>query len=202
MERQVRNGVTKVNATLVQELLLKLRRKVEQVTQRKNKQTKEIKMSILTVRTNTPHATNTVAGTLNNFNLTLDEFIDAKDQSQQAQLAIKLLKLYGVYSYLYLQSISFTLKANNDMKDTLTFMNSVIAEVCHKAHIAYFHKEHGYSITDKAITYIMENGEDGFENNLIDVIEEMNKELAEEAEANAMIAEAEAKLRAKKGEGK
>jgi len=159
-------------------------------------------MSILTVRTNTPHATATAEDTLEEFNRVLDYFVDAKDQSQQAQLAIKLLKLYGVYSYLYLQSISFTLKANNDMKDTLTFMNSVIAEVCHKAHIAYFHKEHGYSITDKAITYIMEKGEEGFENHLIEVIEEMNKELAEEAEANTMIAEVEAELRAKKGEGK
>ena len=154
-------------------------------------------MSILTIRSTVNHTTDTAENTLQEFNSVLDCFVDETDQSRQAQLTIQLLKLYGVYSYLYLQSISFTLKADNDKKDTLTFMNSVIAEVCHKAHIAYFHREHGYSIVDKAVSWFLAHGIYGIEEHLIDVIEEMNRELAEEAEANDLIASAEAELRAK-----
>lgn len=154
-------------------------------------------MSILTIRSTEAHTTNTAETVLADFNEELDAFVMATDPSDKANLCIELVALYAEYSYLYLQSISWSLQADNAKKDTLTFMNSVIAEVCHNAHIAYFHRELGYSIVDKAVAYFLANGRGEIADHIADVVEEMNKELAEEAEANALIAEAEAKLRAK-----
>lgn len=154
-------------------------------------------MSILTIRSTENQTTGTAENVLQDFNETLDTFTLATTADDQANLCIKLIALYAEYSYIYLQSISYTLQADNDKKDTLTFMNSVIAEVAHRAHIAYFHRELGYTIIDKAVAYFMAHGGgDDLTEHIVEVVEEMNKELADEAEANAIIKGVEDKLRA------
>ena len=155
-------------------------------------------MSILTIRSTTNQTTNTAENVLADFNETLDTFTLATTADDKANLCIELVALYAEYSYIYLQTISYTLQADNDKKDTLTFMNSVIAEVAHKAHIAYFHRELGYTIIDKAVAYFMAHGGgEDLKLHIAEVVEEMNRELAEEAEANAIIKAEEDKLRAK-----
>ena len=156
-------------------------------------------MSILTIRSTVNQHTATAENVLEEFNNTLDVFTTLTDPSEKANVCISLIALYAEYSYIYLQAISYTLQADNAKKDTLTFMNSVIAEVCHRAHIAYFHRELGFTVIDKAVAYFMAHGGGAdLSEHISEVIEEMNKELAEEAEADAIIKEVEDKIRANK----
>lgn len=69
-----------------------------------------------------------------------------------------LVDIYSTYSCLYLREVAFTLKEPKGIKSTMTYMNSYIAEFAHQLSIPYFHKEEGYSIIDKAVQYVLNNG--------------------------------------------
>ena len=150
-------------------------------------------MSILAIKTNGAHTTATADETLNEFKATLANYVEG-DSLDKRDALVELLHLYAVYSYVYLARVSETFKGDPDMKETMTFMNSVLAEVCHAESVAYFHKELGYTVTDQAIKYMMERGEEGLTEHIIDVIREMNKVDPEDAEAEAMIKDAEEKF--------
>ena len=155
-------------------------------------------MSILKIRKETtPHTTDTAEVVIEKFNTFLDLYVETEDRVFEEDCVEQLLKLYATFSYIYLTTITITLKADEDKKATLAFMNSVLAEILHEMEIAYFHKELGYSITDQAVSYFLDNGEDGFGEHIDAVIVEMNKPLEEEAEAERIIAEVEDKLKKK-----
>lgn len=69
-----------------------------------------------------------------------------------------LLGIYANYSALYLREVSLTLVEPPRVNQTMKFMNSYIAEVCHKAEVPYYHKEEGYTIIDKVLGLIFDSG--------------------------------------------
>lgn len=69
-----------------------------------------------------------------------------------------MLHTYGLFSIKYLADISETFTLNQEDKDKMVFMNSLIAEVANELQIKYFHREKGYSIVDKVLAYIIDNG--------------------------------------------
>ena len=69
-----------------------------------------------------------------------------------------LLGLYANYSALYLHEVSLTLVEPPRVNQTMKFMNSYIAEICHKLEIPYYHKEEGYTIIDKVLGLIFDSG--------------------------------------------
>jgi len=158
-------------------------------------------MSILKIRRNDPHTTATAEEVIEKFSTTLDDYAGKDDNIDNGRNSVEgLLFLYATYSYLYLTKVGITLKADEGMKATLSFMNSVLAEILHELNIAYFHKELGYSITDQAISYFLDNGEEGFYDHLDKVIEDMNKVSEEEEEADKIIEEVVADLKEAKEE--
>lgn len=159
-------------------------------------------MSILKIRRNEALTTDTAENIKQDFSTTIDLYLDAETVEDKKYQSIVLLDLYALYSYVYLSKIGFSFTADNGMKDTLTFMNSVIAEILHEMQIPYFHGELGYSVTDKAISYYIDGKEQlGFYDHIVEVMDEMMKpiiaEAQEQSQADAMIAEVEASLRDK-----
>jgi len=152
-------------------------------------------MSILKIRRNEAHTTATAEEVIEVFSALLDVYVEKTDKEAQELIAKTLLLEYATYSYLYLTKVGITLQADEGMKATLAFMNSVLAEILHELGIAYFHKELGYSITDQAISYFLDNGEEGFYDHLDKVIEDMNKVSEEEVEAEKIIEEVVADLK-------
>jgi hypothetical protein len=73
-------------------------------------------------------------------------------------LLASLIDIYAVYSVLYLREVSLTLKEPLTIQQTMKFMNSYIAEIAHKIEVPYFHKEEGYSLIDKAVQFVLDNG--------------------------------------------
>jgi len=152
-------------------------------------------MSILKIRRNEAHTTPTAEKVRENFSVLLDIYVEKKDKDSQTVVVKALLLDYATYSYTYLTKIGITLKADEDMKATLSYMNSVLAEILHELGIAYFHKELGYSITDQVVSYFLDNGEEGFYDHLDKVIEDMNKVEEDEEEADKIIEEVVADLK-------
>jgi len=155
-------------------------------------------MSILKIRRNDPHTTATAEEIREGFSALLDVYVEKEERSNQEIIAKTLLLDYATFSYIYLTKIGITLKADEGMKATLSFMNSVLAEILHELGIAYFHKELGYSITDQAISYFLDNGAEGFYDHLDKVIEDMNKVSEDEVEADKIIEEVVADLKTSK----
>jgi len=152
-------------------------------------------MSILKIRRNEPHTTDTAEAVVAGFSELLDIYVGELEEKHKTKVACSLLKRYATYSYIYLTKIGITLKADEDMKATLSYMNSVLAEILHELGIAYFHKELGYSITDQVVSYFLDNGEKGFYDHLDRVIEDMNKVEEDEEEADKIIEEVVANLK-------
>jgi len=82
--------------------------------------------------------------------------LDFEDISES--LLASLIDIYAVYSVLYLREVAFTLKEPIGIQQTMKFMNSYIAEIAHKLKVPYFHKEEGYSLIDKAVQFVLDNG--------------------------------------------
>ncbi len=137
-------------------------------------------MSILKIRRNEPITTATADIILARFSDELDIYVGQINEDTKRSHTEVMLCYYSTYSYIYLSKVGITLKPDNEMKDTMSYMNSVLAEILHEQGIAYFHPEEGYSIVDKCISYFLDNGEDGFYENLATVIEDM-KPVVEDA---------------------
>lgn len=140
-------------------------------------------MSILKIRKETtPHTTATADYVLDSFSNLLDIYTEYKTEQGKREVVGSLILDYSTYSYIYMTKIAITLKAEDDMKATMTYMNSVLAEILHEMNIAYFHPEEGYSIVDKAFSYYLDNGDEGFYDYLDTVIEDMKPVVEEEFE--------------------
>lgn len=70
-----------------------------------------------------------------------------------------LVLIYCNMSARYVSDIATTLTEPDGVKTTMTFMNSYIAEIANKLQVPYFHPEEGYSIIDKALQVVLDNGE-------------------------------------------
>ena len=123
---------------------------------------------------------------INEFKCTVEEYIKDTNKNNLAEL----VKDYSNISYLYLKEISRTLYPNDRVKDTMVFMNSVIAEACHEVGISYFHKTQGYSLIDKSVAYVIDNGFQYDAVYVFDIIEEMERVIKEEEEQEKLIDEA------------
>jgi len=87
----------------------------------------------------------------------------------------EVITTYSNYSYIYLLNMSETLEPNDYGKSKMIIFNSIIAELCNDVGVLYFDREHGYSIIDKSVAYVVDNGVQDDTQFVLDVIEEMNK---------------------------
>lgn len=86
---------------------------------------------------------------------------------------------YAIYSFLYVNEMAQDFRMNTYMKDCLTAMNSILAEMCNEQQIPYYNVKHSYTIIDKVVSYVLDNGEEGLDNFIdteIDIMINDNKE--------------------------
>lgn len=86
---------------------------------------------------------------------------------------------YCLYSYIYVYEMAQTFTLDTQMKDSLTAMNSILAEMCHEQEIPYYNVKEGYTIIDKGVDYVLTNGDKDLEtyiDNTIDIMVEALKE--------------------------
>lgn len=111
-------------------------------------------MSLLKLRRTVDKNTRPMDEVFLDFTMSLDNYIENSNNETLAAV----VKNYSEYGYLYLYKTSRTLKSDNDTKDRMTYMNSIIAEACREQEIPYFSSTGGYSVIDKAVAYVVDNG--------------------------------------------
>lgn len=94
-----------------------------------------------------------------NFSDTVGKYV----VSPSREVVVEALSEYGIYSFLYVKDMSTHFTMSTFMKDNLTAMNSVLAEMCMEQGIPYYNVKEGYTIIDKVISYILDNGEEGLD---------------------------------------
>lgn len=62
-----------------------------------------------------------------------------------------LLTLYTLYGVKYLMEVSDNLNETQHNRDTMSFMNSMLVEMCYDLKLKYYVKDMSYSIVDKSI---------------------------------------------------
>ena len=62
-----------------------------------------------------------------------------------------LLTLYTLYGVKYLMEVSDNLNETQHNRDTMSFMNSMLVEMCYELKLKYYVKDMSYSIVDKSI---------------------------------------------------
>ena len=62
-----------------------------------------------------------------------------------------LLTLYTIYGVKYLMEVSDNLNETQHNRDTMSFMNSFLVEICYDLNLKYYVKDMSYSIVDKSI---------------------------------------------------
>ena len=62
-----------------------------------------------------------------------------------------LLTLYTLYGVKYLMEVSDNLNETQHNRDTMSFMNSFLVEICYDLNLKYYVKDMSYSIVDKSI---------------------------------------------------
>lgn len=111
-------------------------------------------MSLLRMRRTTDKELRTLDEVLLEFQTDLDNYVDANTEYNFKSL----INSYCVYSYIYLYNTSRTLMPDKNAKDHMTYMNSIIAEACREMNTPYFHPTGMYSIIDKGVAYLVDNG--------------------------------------------
>ena len=75
-----------------------------------------------------------------------------------------LVTLYTVYGVKYLMELSDNLNETQHNRDTMSFMNSFLVEMCYDLKLKYYVKDMSYSIIDKtikeALDIILDNEKD------------------------------------------
>ena len=89
-----------------------------------------------------------------------------------------LLHRYCQYSYRYLINTSKCLAPNKEAKDHMIYMNSLIAEACNETDVPYFHPSGGYSVIDKGVKYVLDNGIQLSHKYISDIVTEFRDEKA------------------------
>lgn len=118
------------------------------------------------------------------FQNNLDVYID----NSSVVNALHIIDAYCKFSYGYLLITSQTLEALKRDKDRMVYMNSIIAEVCHETTVPYFHPTNTYSIIDKGVKHLIDEGIQDNIKYLEDIVADMeeakrlvNDEIVEEA---------------------
>lgn len=62
-----------------------------------------------------------------------------------------LLTLYTLYGIKYLMEVSDNLNETQHNRDTMSFMNSMLVEMCYDLKLKYYVKDMSYSIVDRSI---------------------------------------------------
>ena len=62
-----------------------------------------------------------------------------------------LVTLYTLYGVKYLMEVSDNLNETQHNRDTMSFMNSFLVEMCYDLKLKYYVKDMSYSIVDKSI---------------------------------------------------
>lgn len=62
-----------------------------------------------------------------------------------------MLTLYTLYGVKYLMEVSDNLNETQHNRDTMSFMNSMLVEMCYDLKLKYYVKDMSYSIVDKSI---------------------------------------------------
>lgn len=133
-------------------------------------------MSLLKLRRTVDKNTRPMDEVFLDFTMSIDKYID---NSHKRSLAA-VIKNYSEYGYLYLYKTSRTLKSDNDAKDRMTYMNSIIAEACREQEIPYFSSTGGYSVIDKAVAYVVDNGIQKNVSYVLGIFEDLQKSKEEQ----------------------
>lgn len=139
-------------------------------------------MSLLRMRRTTDKELRTLDEVLLDFQTDLDNYIDASTEYNFKSL----INSYCVYSYIYLYNTSRTLMPDKNAKDHMTYMNSIIAEACREMNIPYFHPTGMYSIIDKGVSYLVENGLRDSLTYISDIIEDVQQATKEVSENDSV----------------
>jgi len=89
---------------------------------------------------------------------------------------------YSLYAYCYIKEMARTFDGNSKMKESMTAMNSILAEMCSEQEVPYYDPKEGYTIIDKALEYVMEYGETGLDEAIDNTIDTMVDNLKEDLE--------------------
>jgi hypothetical protein len=133
-------------------------------------------MSLLKLRRTVDKNTRPMDDVFIDFTLAVDTYIENSNDKTLADM----VKNYSEYGYLYLYKTSRTLKSDNDAKDRMTYMNSIIAEACREQDVPYFSSTGGYSVIDKAVAYVVDNGIQNNISYVLDIFEELQKSKEEQ----------------------
>ena len=75
-----------------------------------------------------------------------------------------LISLYTLFGVKYLMEVSDNLNETQHNRDTMSFMNSFLVEMCYDLNLKYYVKDMSYSIVDKtikeALDIILDNEKD------------------------------------------
>lgn len=141
-------------------------------------------MSLLKARRIKDKSVPTLAEAFFTFQCDVDTYIAKVSEKN----AIEIIDSYCNMSYIYLLETSQSLQPDEENKDKLTYMNSIVAEVCHETDIPYFHPTGAYSLIDVGVKYKLDNGVNLSTKYLEDLIQEFKDA---KAEANDEIVEGE-----------
>lgn len=133
-------------------------------------------MSLLKLRRTVDKNTRPMDDVFIDFTMSVDTYIEDSNNKTLAAM----IKDYSEYGYLYLYKTSRSLKSDNDAKDRMTYMNSIIAEACREQDIPYFSSTGGYSVIDKAVAYVVDNGIQKDTSYVLGIFEDLQKSKEEQ----------------------
>lgn len=110
-------------------------------------------MSLLKTKRN-KYTTKAITSYLNDFKKYYNSYVLAPTQEDFKGM----VHSYTAFSLCYLVAIGDKLLPLETEKQQMTFMNSIIAEVAYELGIPYFNRDKGFSIIDKSLAYVMDNG--------------------------------------------
>ena len=86
------------------------------------------------------------------FKRSVEAFHFSVTTDKQRLVAYKtMLTLYTLYGVKYLMEVSDNLNETQHNRDTMSFMNSMLVEMCYDLKLKYYVKDMSYSIVDKSI---------------------------------------------------
>ena len=78
-------------------------------------------------------------------------YFSATTDDNKLKVYKTLLTLYTLYGVKYLMEVSDNLNETQHNRDTMSFMNSMLVEMCYDLKLKYYVKDMSYSIVDKSI---------------------------------------------------
>ena len=78
-------------------------------------------------------------------------YFSATTEDNKLKAYKTLLTLYTLYGVKYLMEVSDNLNETQHNRDTMSFMNSMLVEMCYDLKLKYYVKDMSYSIVDRSI---------------------------------------------------